>query len=134
MKLEKSKTELTVKEQKFIKYWLELGNGTEAVKRAGYKVANNNVAGVLAHRLLRKTKIQLTTKEEMSAMGLTPEYRYDKLMEIIEKANYKTVLSALKLAWEIDGSLTGGINNSFMNVANKIEPVEFVLSEPSHKV
>lgn len=119
-----SKGNLTLKEQRFVKYWLEYGNGTKAVKKAGYRVSSDNAAGVLAFRLLRKTKIQMTTKEEMSAAGLTAQYRYSKLQEILEKADYRTVLQALKLSWELEGKLGDQIDSG-----GHLEKVEFVVDD-----
>lgn len=96
---------LTIKEQKFVQYWLESGNGTESIKRAGYKPANDNVAANLAWRLLRKAKIQMTVREEMAVIGLTVEHRYKRLKEILDNADYRTSLEALKLCWELEGRL-----------------------------
>lgn len=96
---------LSLKEQKFVSYWTELGNGTEAVKKAGYEVANDNVAANLAWRLLRKAKIQTTVRDELKVFGITPEYRYEKLKKILEGGDDKLVLRALELLWKIDGTM-----------------------------
>ena len=55
---------LTSKEKKFCQYYVELGNGTEAVKKAGYTCKNDNSAGVRANQILRKCKI----KEEIDRL------------------------------------------------------------------
>lgn len=49
---------LTPKEKAFCQYYIECGNGTEAVKRAGYTCKNDAVAGAKACDLLKKSKIQ----------------------------------------------------------------------------
>lgn len=49
---------LTPKEKKFCQYYVELGNGTQAVYKAGYQYKNDNTAGAAANQLLRKTKIK----------------------------------------------------------------------------
>lgn len=98
--------ELTIKEQRFVTYWTELGNGTEAVKKAGYQVANDNVAANLAWRLLRKAKIQTTVRDELKVFGITPEYRYEKLRKVLESESAMLVLRALELLWKIDGTMT----------------------------
>lgn len=51
-------TPLTDKEELFCQEYCIDFNGTQAVKRAKYNVANNNVAGVMAYDLLRIPKIQ----------------------------------------------------------------------------
>ena len=48
---------LTKKQKGFVKTYLDTGNATLAVKK-NYNVANDNVAGVIGHRELRKAKIQ----------------------------------------------------------------------------
>lgn len=55
---------LTSKEKKFCQYYVELGNGTEAIKKAGYTYKNDNSAGVRANQILRKNKI----KEEIDRL------------------------------------------------------------------
>ena len=50
---------LNVKQKKFCKYYVELGNGTQAAIKAGYAPGKNNTnAGVKAHQLLSLPKIQ----------------------------------------------------------------------------
>lgn len=104
--METSDNNLTLKEQKFVSYWTEFGNGTEAVKKAGYDVANDNVAANLAWRLLRKAKIQTTVRDELKVFGITSEYRYEKLKKVMESGNLRLVLRALELLWKIDGTMT----------------------------
>lgn len=49
---------LTIKEKAFCKEYIKTGNGTQAIKKAGYTVKNANVAASKANVLLRKDKIQ----------------------------------------------------------------------------
>lgn len=49
---------LTPKEKKFCQYYVELGNGTEAVLKAGYVCKTKPAAGVKAHELLKKSNIK----------------------------------------------------------------------------
>lgn len=49
---------LTPKEKKFCQYYVELGNGKEAVYKAGYKATSDNAASVQANLLLTKLKIK----------------------------------------------------------------------------
>jgi len=95
---------LTLKEKRFVSYWTELGNGTQAVKKAGYRVANDNVAANLAWRLLRKAKIKTSVSEKLNVFGITEEYRYERLKTILEGSNQSLVLRALELLWKIDGT------------------------------
>lgn len=56
---------LTEKQKAFCDYYIETLNATEAYKRAGYVVKNDNVAAVSANRLLRNVKIQKYIQERM---------------------------------------------------------------------
>jgi len=66
-------------------YMLDL-NATQAYMRAGYKAKNANVAGVLAHRLLRDAKVDARLKyledERARLVGLTGETILRGLYEI----------------------------------------------------
>jgi len=50
--------QLTLKQEKFVNAYVSTGNGTLAVKEAGYNVANNNVAGRIASANVRKGNIK----------------------------------------------------------------------------
>lgn len=53
---------LTRKQKDFCIYYVETGNATDSYRRAGYKVANTNVAGPSAYDLLKNPKIQAEIK------------------------------------------------------------------------
>ncbi len=65
----KKENKLTIKEKAFCRYFVELGNGSEAIKRAGYKVKNVNTASTIANRLLQKVKVreEITRIENIKA-------------------------------------------------------------------
>jgi phage terminase small subunit len=63
----KKAQKLSLKEERFVNEIIEHGNGTEAIVKAGYDVANRDVAGVMAVEYLGKPKIQnaiMSRKEE----------------------------------------------------------------------
>lgn len=53
----KKERPLTIKEKAFCRYYVELGNGTQAIYKAGYNCKSDNTAGARANELLRKPKI-----------------------------------------------------------------------------
>ena len=67
---------LTLKERRFIELYTNsgntatFGNATRSYAGAGYTAKNDNVAGVLAHRLLRKDKIRFYMEEKMAEFEL----------------------------------------------------------------
>jgi phage terminase small subunit len=69
---------LTPKQALFVEYYLgkypcEIGNGTQAVKLAGFKAGTDNVAGVIAFENLRKPKINEYIRELLDKQVLTSE-------------------------------------------------------------
>ena len=56
---------LTVKREKFCQLYVELGDGTKAYERAGFKCSTRNVARVEASKLLTIPKVSARIKELM---------------------------------------------------------------------
>ena len=93
-------TKLKKKEKGFVKSYLGTGNGTLAV-RENYDVANDNVAGVMAHRLLKKAKIQdyiADHAEDAEAMiyklsqtGEQESIRLNASKDILDRAGFVAV-------------------------------------------
>ena len=69
---------LTLKQRKFIKYYLETGNQSEAARRAGYALAVSGRENML------KPTIKAAFMALLDKKGLTDEKIVDKLMELIE--------------------------------------------------
>ena len=69
MAVKKDTNKLTIKEKAFCRYYIELGNGTQAIYKAGYKYKNDNTAGNAANQLLKKPKIhrEITRLENIKA-------------------------------------------------------------------
>ena len=65
----KKATTLSIKEKAFCRYYIELGNGTQAIYKAGYKYKNDSTAGAAANELLKKPKIyrEITRLENIKA-------------------------------------------------------------------
>ena len=54
----KKEKPLTIKEKAFCAEYVKSGNGTEAVKKAGYKVTTDLSASATANRLLKKVMVK----------------------------------------------------------------------------
>ena len=63
-KPKQERTELTPKEKAFCRYYVETGNGVEAVRKAGYKVTSISSAGVISNQNLKKIRC----REEISRL------------------------------------------------------------------
>ena len=88
-------------------------NGTESVKAANYTVANDNVAGVTAHRLLSNNKItdyiSILKQHSLSPQLLNRE----KKLELLSKFAYET-------HYTVGGNLTRAQNMSAIDLHNKM--------------
>lgn len=74
---------LTLRQRKFIKNYMETGNGTESARLAGYK-GKDNVLGAIATRLLKNVKISAVLEKLKEKAGLTDEYLLQKHKELLE--------------------------------------------------
>lgn len=77
---------LTIKQEAFCLEYAASGNATEAYKKAGFKVQNDNVAAANATRLLRNAKVKNRIKELMEEM------RTPKIAEATEVLEYRTAV------------------------------------------
>lgn len=64
-KIERGEYELSIREQKFVAYYIEYGDMAKAVKEAGY---NTNAPVQYARKLLSKAKIQQELQNQMKML------------------------------------------------------------------
>lgn len=99
---------LTLKQQRFIQYYLETGNGAEAVRKAGYNLGKLNgskthlqaleVASSIAEENLRKPDISNIIATEILKLKLKPENVLNRIDKIADTANKPSdQLKALEL-------------------------------------
>ena len=74
-----NEVKLTLKQRKFIKYYIETGNASEASRRAGYALGKEQGYENLTKPYIRQAFMVLLDKS-----GLTDEKIVDKLIELIE--------------------------------------------------
>jgi hypothetical protein len=104
-----SSVPLTVKQRRFVRYYLETGNGTEAAMVA-YDVADRNTARSIGTENLRKPAVQEAVADLLDAGGLSDE----KLIAIhvhylglcaSENPRLKAIgLKALDMAYRLKGA------------------------------
>jgi hypothetical protein len=104
---------MSPKQQKFINEYLVDGNGTQAVKRAGYKVKDDDTAAVIANENLRKPKIasviEAKQAELSNATRLTAEWVREKLYDTITNCaadNPSAAVAGLNLAAKLNNMIT----------------------------
>lgn len=99
---------LTLKQQRFIQYYLETGNGAEAVRKAGYQLGSKGgskthlqaleTASIIATENLRNPSIANEISKEILKLKLKPENvlnRIDKIADTSKKDSDR--LKALEL-------------------------------------
>jgi len=74
-----NEVKLTLKQRKFIKYYIETGNASEASRRAGYALGKEQ-----GYENLTKPHIRQAFMVFLDKKGLTDEKIIDKLIELIE--------------------------------------------------
>lgn len=110
--------ELTPKERAFLQAYFNkdsptYSNGTQSIKRAGYKVGSDLMAGVLAHKILKKDKIMTKIAEQAGEFKLDLSTYLSDLDKKLKSAGKTVTLSrewiqGLRLAAELAGKLGSG--------------------------
>ncbi|HPY89060.1 MAG TPA: terminase small subunit, partial [Spirochaetota bacterium] len=77
--------DLTNKEEKFIEYYIQTYNGTLAIKKAGYDVANDQVASVMAYENLRKPHIIEAIRNRTQRDNVRLKLTTDEILELMTK-------------------------------------------------
>src|SRR3990167_10148507 len=107
-------TKLTKKQKGFVKDYLDTGNGTLAVKE-NYEVSSDNSAAVMAHRELRKAKIQQALDEhaepaesmifKLSQEAQAEMVRLNASKDIMDRAGYVPVIKSISSALNLNVGL-----------------------------
>lgn len=84
---------LTPKQRRFVKYYLETDNATQAVIKAGYDLGSkhggddpNNTARAIGSENLAKPAIQQAINKAMIKQKITPEYVLSGISKLAESA------------------------------------------------
>lgn len=94
---------MTLKQQIFIKKYIEFnGNATKAVLEI-YNVKNKNSAGVIGSRLLRNVKVLNEINNIIKADKSFLPYMIDELKKLIDNSVGLPRAEALKLAFKLLG-------------------------------
>lgn len=92
-----SKTrKLTLKQKRFVDYYLETGNATEAARRAGYKQTSLSAIGTIAWENMQNPAIQNAISQALINYEITPEYIKMRLKYLAESGYVHNQLRALE--------------------------------------
>ena len=72
---------ISIKEKAFAREYVKHGNATEAIKKAGFKVGNDNSASTKGHQLLQRIQVQ---KEIQRLMGKKEEKAIASAADVME--------------------------------------------------
>lgn len=142
---------LTLKEQRFIKHYIETGNGAEAVRRAGYQLGSKNgsktlvdaqeTASSIATENLRKPSIAQAINKAIIKERITPEYVLKGIDDIANTPDNKP--SDRLRAYELLGKslrLFGIENNEnkptniVIQLGNSAETTKIIATEEAEQV
>ena len=76
---------LTDKQAKFVDYYIETCNATEAYRRAGYKADNENATYVSASKLLSNAKVKAEIDKRMRSKSKERIASQDEILETLTK-------------------------------------------------
>ena len=93
----------------FINKWVETGSITEAALQT-FKVKNKNSASARGGYVMRMLGISNEMSAAMAKIGMTRDWRLDKLKKSIENGSDKSLDIAFKLADEYPREPLGGFN------------------------
>ena len=105
------KQSMTLKQRKWLKLYLELGNATEAAMQV-YDCKERETAAVIGHENLRK----LNYEEFLEEAGITDKLLQDKIKEGLES---NRVISAIANGKQANGATTDFIDVPDMAVRHK---------------
>lgn len=142
---------LTLKEQRFIKHYLETGNGAEAVRRAGYQLGSKNgskthenalqTASTIGKENLQKHHIAQAINKAIVKERITPEYVLKGIDDIANTPDNKP--SDRLRAYELLGKslrLFGIENNEnkptniVIQLGNSAETTKIIATEEAEQV
>jgi phage terminase small subunit len=89
--------ELTEKQKRFADYYIESGNATESYKRAGYSYANDNIAGVEGHKLLKNPKVSAYIDENLRMKDNERIASQDEVLEFLTSVMRGEVIERVPL-------------------------------------
>jgi hypothetical protein len=136
-----SRAQLSLKQQRFVKAYASLGNGTEAARQAGYKAGN--AVGQQAYENLKKPEIIAAVQQEVEriALEITPDRVQRRLDEIGREAQAegqfgpavraeellgKSIGMWIDRSLTLTGELTGSHVSALLELARKrqAEPID----------
>lgn len=101
-----NKEALTLKQRRFCEYYLETGNGTEAVIKAGYKIKGNmRLASVIASENLRKPNISTFISLKLERLGFDDtSIKKHHLFLISQFADLSVKAKAIDMYYKLKGT------------------------------
>lgn len=121
---------LTIRQRKFVKRLVELGNGTQAALDS-YNAKNTNVAGSIASENLTKPNVRVAITEAFERDGLTLDYVSNKLKDAMDagvgvKAKNSDTIRAAELLLKIFGAFPGRQTESLrINIRERIKGMNY---------
>ena len=91
---------MTIKQQIFVRKYLDFRNATKAVMEI-YDTANRNSAAVIGCKLLRKANIKSEIEREIEATGVLSMSRIEMIKSIINDQKIKDKIGMIRFFLEI---------------------------------
>ena len=131
------RTELTVRQRKFVTEYLKTGNGTGAAKAAGYQ-GNSATLAVQANRLLRNSNVQEALVAPLIAQDVTKERIVEGLasmafMEVQDRPRFEHKLRALELLAKHRGMFKESEQSGVLTTIQILQITNEIKEEENHE-
>lgn len=117
---------ITPKQQKFIDAYLELGNATEAAKRAGYKCRNDGAYNTLGAQNVRKLKVFIDERMQ--------ELKSSKTADLTEVMEFLTSVLRGEVSESVFNPVTGEREDIRANVRTRVDAARELLKRYPNKL
>ena len=117
---------LSPKQEKFIDAYIELGNATEAAKRAGYKCKSDRAFISLGNQNL--TKLDIFIKERLE------EVKNSRIADIMEVMEFLTAVLRGEITEVLLNPVTGEREDVATNVRTRIDAAKEILKRYPNKL
>lgn len=117
---------LSPKQEKFIDAYIELGNATEAAKKAGYKCKTDNAFSSLGTENLRK--LDFFIKERLE------EAKNSRIADVVEVMEFLTSVLRGEVTEELFNPMTGMKEDLVANARTRVDAAKELLKRYPNKL
>lgn len=117
---------LSPKQEKFIDAYIELGNATEAARRAGYKCKSDGAFGAIGGENLQKLKVFIEQRLQ--------DAKNSRIADIVEVMEFLTAVLRGEVTEILFNPITGAQEDIAINVKTRLDAAKELLKRYPNKL